>query len=173
MPRKKKYKKRIYTDVEKMAVVVQYSLSLNMVQVAKDLGLERNTIKNWPQQDWWAVMVAENRQTVSELVEAKLNHILNLSHDRVISSLTEGDEKLVVDPKTREHVIKHVMPSGKESATIGGITFDKLRILNNQPTTIKADSGNMIKLMEDFRRLSRSYEAKRVSSIEGEAEEVE
>ena len=170
MPRKKKKHSKKYTDAEKMAVVVEYGVTCNMVTVAKNLNMNRGTIKGWPRQDWWAEMVNQNRQTIDELVESKLTQIISLSHDRVISSLTIGDEKLVVDPKTKEHVIKHVMPSGKDSATIGGITFDKLRLIRNQPTRITSDSSNMMKLMEEFRELSRSYEVKNINTIEGEVE---
>ena len=171
MPRKKK--KRVYTQEEKQAVVVEYSVTGNMAKTAKTLGFDRNIIKVWPKQAWWDEMVEANRESVNIRVESNLNKILELAQHRVVSSLTEGDEKLVWDKAKQEHVIKKVLPTGKESAVMMGIGFDKGRLLRNQPTAIRADSDNMNKLKEEFIALSQSYKEKRISSIKGESEEVE
>ena len=144
---------------------MEYGVTGNMIVVAKNLDMNRRTIQGWRNQAWWDPMVEEVRNAVDEKREWQLNQILDLAHSSVVKSLTVGDEKLVVDPKTKEHVIKHVMPSGKDSATMYGISFDKIRLLKNQPTTIKSDSGDMMRLMNEFRQLSRSYEQKNVNTI--------
>lgn len=173
MPRKKKRKSTKYTDAEKMAVVVEYGVTCNMVTVAKNLNMNRGTIKGWPRQDWWAEMVNQNRQTIDELVESKLTQIISLSHDRVINSLTEGDEKVFYNARLDKLVSTNILPTGKDAATIGGITFDKLRLIRNQPTRITSDSSNMMKLMDEFRELSKSYEVKNINTIEGKAKEID
>ncbi len=173
MPRKKIKRKTKYSDEDRRKVVLEYGVTNNMIVVAKNLNMNRRTIQGWPSQAWWEPMVEEMLDAVGEKRKWQVNQICDLAHARVVKSLTEGDEKLVVDPKTKEHVIKHVMPTGKDSATMFGISFDKGRLLDNQPTTIKGDSGDMRKLMDEFRALSRSYETKNINTIEGISEEVE
>ena len=168
MPRKKIKRKTVYSDEDRRKVVLEYGVTGNMVVAAKNLGMNRRTIQGWPYQDWWEPMVEQMLDAVGEKRRWQANQICDLAHANVVESLTNGDEKLVVDPKTKEHVIKKVKPSGKDSATMFGISFDKVRLLDNQPTSIKADSGDMMKLMNEFRALSKSYETKNINTIEGE-----
>ena len=173
MPRKKKKKVRSYSDEERRAVVIEYGVTGNMLHTARNLDMNRDTIKNWPQTAWWAEMVEENKLAISDRIEADLNRILELAHGRVVDSLTVGDEKLFYNARLDKIVREKVLPDGKAAATIGGITFDKLRLLKNEPTSIRSDSSNMQKLMQEFRTLSDSYEEKRITSIEGESKEIE
>ena len=62
---------------------------------------------------------------------------------------------------------------GRDSAWVGAVTFDKLRLSLNLPTSIQDKSTDMKALANEFRKLSDQWNEKRVNSIPGESEEIE
>ncbi len=173
--RKKRVKSRRYTDLDKRQAVIEFTIVGTTLGTAKNLGMPRDTLRAWMKSDWWFELLQEARDDIDDRMEAEQAHIIRLAHKRVIQGLTEGDEKLVVDHKTKEHVIKHVLPSTQQAAVVGAIFTDKRRQKLNLPTSVTSTTGGMEALAEQFRQLARdheSYQEKRINSIKGESEEV-
>lgn len=177
MPRKKvakKKKRRNYSDRFKEQTIVAYHAIGFMRETARQRGIPVPTLQTWMKTDWWHEGLEQVRMLAEDRIESELDKIIELAHGRVIDSLTEGDEKLVVDPLSKLHVKKKVMPSGKDAAVMAAVAFDKRQITLNKPTSITASSDKQIQsLISDFRKLSQSYNEKKVNSIEAEYEEVE
>ena len=178
MPRKKVIKRtrggvRIYTEADKRAACIEYQISGNVSRTAKGLGMPQKTLSDWRKQEWWAEMMEESRDQAEDRIEVELNQIIELAHARVKDSLTEGDEKVSIQ-QGKEYRYK-VLPTGKEAAVMAGVAYDKRRLTLNLPTSIGSKDGNkkLEVLAEEFRQLSRSFEEKKVNSIDGECEEVD
>ena len=183
MPRKKVLgkkkgvsKKKTYSMQDKKKACIMYWTRGTVKGAAKELGMSRETLRGWMKQEWWTDMTLEVRDAVEDQLEVDLCDFLTLSADRVKDSLTKGDEKLVWNPSTKEHVKKRVMPTGIQAATIFGISYDKRRIGQNMPTSITEQGGGkqMQVLMEKFQELAREnavIKVKKVNSIEGELDD--
>jgi hypothetical protein len=122
--------------------------------------------------DWWQGLIDEVRQEINDQILSQNLQIATEAGKRVLDSLENGDEKLVWDKSKDAHVIKRVKISGKDAAVIGGISQDKARLQLNLPTSITAKSSDITALAEQFRKLSSTYEERRINSIPGESEEV-
>ena len=161
-----------YSDSSKRQAVIEYAIDGTVRGTSRHIGVPRDTIRRWMKSDWWDGLVEENNKFIQDRMEAQLTQIIGLSHAKVIDSFQNGDEKVFYNAKLDKIVKTNIMPSGKDAMVTGAVGIDKLRLLRNQPTSIKSDSSNMKNLMDEFRQLSRSYETKVVNSIPGESKEV-
>ena len=173
MARKKLSKRRNYSDKFKEQTIVAYHAIGFMRETARQRGIPVPTLQTWMKTDWWQEGLEHVRTLAEDRIETELDKIIELAHGRVIDSLTEGDEKLVVDPLSKQHVMKKVMPSGKDAAVMAAVAFDKRCLVLNKPTSITASSDKQIQsLISDFKKITQSYNEKKISSIEGEYEDV-
>jgi len=165
-----------YTDEDRRSAVVEYCVMGNMTKVSDQTGIPQTTLSHWKRNtDWWVELVAEVRTEISDQILSQNLQIATKAGERVLDSLENGDEKLVWDKNKGEHVIKRVMPTGKDSMVISGISQDKARVQLNLPTSISSNIGSeqhLEELMQKFQDLARSYDEKRINSIPGESEEV-
>ena len=162
-----------YTDEDRRRTVVEYCVLGNTKQVAKITGIPRTTINDWKKTDWWDEESVKVRHEINEHILAQNLQIATKAGERVLDSLANGDEKLVWDKTECKYVIKHVKPSGKEAAVIGGIYQDKARVQQSLPTGITSKSTDMVALANEFRKLSLQWDDKQIISIPGESEEVD
>jgi hypothetical protein len=83
--------------------------------------------------------------------------------------LENGDEVHTADG------IKRIRMRGRDTATVAAIAFDKLRLSQNQPTTIKADSSDVKALAEQFAALSQQWQEKQatVVVVQDDAEQLD
>ena len=164
---------RQYTDEQRINAAIQYAYKGSFSQVSRDTGVPRKTITGWSKMELWDEAVAKARHQINDQILANDLQIATKAGERVLDSLENGDEKLIWDKEKQEHVIKRVLPTGKEAAVMGGISQDKARVQLNMPTSIRADSSNMTALADQFRELSRTWNEKKVNSIPGESEEID
>ena len=163
---------RQYSLRDKRQAVIEYQVNGVVKDTAKKLNMPRTTLRQWMKTEWWDDLVTENQGYINDRVQAQLTQIIGLSHGRAIDSLTNGDEKVFYNAKLDTVHRTRVLPTGKDAIVMSGVSIDKQRLLRNQPTSIRADSDSMVKRKDQFIKLSRSYEEKRVNSIEGESEDV-
>ncbi len=157
-----------YTDEDRRLAVVEYCVSGNMLKVSEVTGIPDTTLATWKNKtDWWDEMVAEVRDEINEQILAQNMEIATKAGERVLDSLENGDEKLVLDKKTGEYVIKRVKPSGKDSMVISGISQDKAARGMGLPTQIHAQAADaQIKaFVEEFREAARSFKEKQVKVV--------
>ena len=165
---------RIYTDLERRQGVIEYMIVGSIRQAAKNLGFNRDTMQKWKQTEWWQELVQEARDDIDDRMEMEQAQIIRMAHARVIDSLEAGDEKLVVDPISKKHVIKRVKPTGKEAMVMAAISTDKRRTKLNQPTSISANIGNMEELAAQFRKIAQDHDGyiKKEGAIKVVSEEI-
>ena len=183
MPRKKvlgkkngKSIRQTYTTQNKEQACITYWVTGTVKGAARQLGMPRETLRQWMQTEWWADMTHNVREAVDDKLEVELVKTLELSMSRVQDSLTKGDEKLVWNPITKKHVRELVKPTGVQAATMYGISSDKYRLGRNLPTSISEQGGTkqMQTLMETFQKLAQENAAirvKKINSIEGELDD--
>ncbi len=144
-----------YTNQQRREVVIEYHIKGNDQAVADTTGISRQTINTWRlHSDWWDELLGEVRHEIDDQILGQNLQIATKAGKNVLDSLENGDEKLVWDKDKKEHVIKRVKPSAKDSMVISGISQDKARVQLNLPTLISGSTGDMKSLAQEFARLS-------------------
>ena len=167
-------KKKRYTEAEKRAACLEYFMTGNHKRTCRNLGIPESSMRNWRNEEWWGEWTIKFREDYDDELEAEFGEIIRLAHTGVKKGLIEGDEKLVYNPHTKTHEIKMVKPTAKEQAVIGAVMFDKRRLTLNKPTSITGNTQGAIEnLANQFRELSKTFNEKKINSIEGEFDEVE
>jgi hypothetical protein len=160
-------KRRTYTDTDHRAAVLEYLLKGNQAAVSRSLDIPEPTLCDWRKTDWWDELAEEVRIQKKDQIEGELTQIVEKANRETIDRLENGDV-YVYQGKAMRAPMK-----GKDSATVGAIAFDKLRLSLNLPTSITAKSTDMRALANEFRKLSQELNETRVISIPGESEEIE
>jgi len=65
--------------------------------------------------------------------------------------------------------------TAQQASIIGGVAFDKLRLIDNQPTSISGKAESMSTLANEFRALSAKWEEKqsRVVSTQNDTQVID
>ena len=124
----------------------------NSKAASQQSGVPASTIRHWDNSDPdFQMMCQEIRTEYGEKIKFKLAEIIDESATQILDRVRNGD--VIRDPKTGELV--RVPIKGRDLAIIGGVSFDKLRLAENQPTTIvKQDSKeNLRQLAEEFKKI--------------------
>ena len=159
-------KRRSYTDQDKRAAVMEYLIKGNQAVVSRALGIPEMTLSTWRTTDWWESLEVELRSEKKDQIEAELSTIIEKAHKETIDRLDNGDEVNTKDG------LKRIKMRGRDTATVGAIAYDKLRLSQNLPTSIKSESSTVEALARQFAELSRTWEEKKINSIPGECEEI-
>ena len=111
-----------------------------------------STIRHWAQNDEdFILMMREVRSEFGERIKGSLAEIVDESSRQALDRVKNGDFVLT---KSGELVRKPM--SGRDVITTGAIAFDKLRLLENQPTEIVShkdaeEQGNRMQaFLEEF-----------------------
>jgi hypothetical protein len=106
-----------------------------------------------------------------ESIKSKLAAIIDESADQALDRLKHGD--VVRDNRTGDLV--RVPIKGKDAAIIGAVSFDKLRLAENQPTSIVAKSHDVQALAQQFAALSQEWQDRQstVVSIQDDGERLD
>lgn len=162
-------KRNSYTpdDIQKAAQV--FAVTGNMVKTSEMVGVPRTTLQDWKENkpEWVQETVRVRHEKLEEL-DAHFTEIVEQSVIEAKDRVQNGDEFL--DPKTGKKYRKKM--SGKDLAMVGGITFDKQRLLRGLPTSnVQTSSTEQLKkLAEMFDEISKNDHAK---VIEGDSKRVE
>ena len=113
----------------------------------------------------WVDSLVKARQEISDEILAQNLAIAIKAGDVVLDRLENGDEKLVWDKEKKEHVIKRVMPSGKDSMIISGVAQDKGRVQMGLATSIVGKSDDIPALIKYFREVSEKWDEKQVRVV--------
>ena len=126
-----------YTDVQRRQAVINYAILGNIRAVADHTGISDRTLYDWRQSDWWDVVLQEVRDEKDNHFDSLFSNIVQQAAEKALEHINTCDKPL--------DLIK-----------VSAIAFDKLRLLRNLPTSIKADSQQSIlnKISDRLRELS-------------------
>jgi len=139
-----------YSDEDRLRAATEYSVHGSIIKASEYTGIPSRTLYDWSHTDWWKSEVIRIREENKEIIRAKLSLIVedgfNAIHDRMMN----GDAYL-----TKDGEIARKPASLRDLGTVTGISFDKLRLLNNEPTSISgSDADALAKLKADFAQLA-------------------
>ena len=133
----------------------------NSKVAASESGVPSSTIRHWRVNDPdFALICEELRAEFSERIKSQLAEIIEKANVETLDRLEHGDAMWDKSGELTRLPIK-----GKESAIIGAVALDKLRLLENQPTSIVAKT-DVSALAEQFRQLSKQWQEKQVNVID-------
>jgi hypothetical protein len=162
-------KRKIYTsdDIKKSAQI--YFISGNMVKTSEITQVPRTTLQGWNENKLeWVQETVRVRHEILEELDAHFTQIIEQSVIEAKDRVQNGDE--FFDPKTGKMYRKKM--SGKDLATVGGISFDKQRLLRGLPTSNVQTSSD-----EQLKKLAEIFEeiAKKdcTNAIDGEVKRVD
>ena len=120
-----------YGNEDRRNAVVNYQVHGSYKKTAEVTGIPASTIRGWAKSDWWLDVSTTVRAETDDKVRAKMLQIVDSAQDRVLEALPEA--------------------SAAQAATVMGISFDKVRILDNQPTVItQGSSGGIQAQLEEL-----------------------
>lgn len=127
-------------------------------------GVPASTLRMWRNSDpEFQQLMAQAESEFGERIKADLAKIASLAGAETIDRLQNGDEVIVNGEDRR------VRMRGKDTAIVGAVAIDKLRLLQGQPTRITADLSvpqKLARIMQQFQELAGSYEQQRVVAVQ-------
>lgn len=139
-----------YTDDIRLQAIGAYVVTGSQTATAKETNIPRTTISQWSKQEWWLRELVKVRHEKQDELDAQLTGYIEKAFKSVGSRLDKGDAYIKKDGK-----IGYKPVSCRDSATVGGIMYDKRALLRNMPTTITANTGSdkLLKLQAKFEEL--------------------
>lgn len=141
-----------YTDEQRMQAAVEYSVSGSILKTADIVKIPSRTLYDWSHSEWWQSEVARLRKENKDLFNAQYTNIIKDGLEEIHDRVKNGDAYV-----TNKGKIKRKPASLRDLGTVTGIAFDKLRLLNNEPTSITDNSaGKLQELMKQFEQITHA-----------------
>ena len=145
-----------YTIEDRYKAAAALVATGNSKAASRECHIPASTIRHWANNDPdFQMMCQEIRTEFGEKIKYKLAEIIDESATQTLDRVRNGD--VIRDNKTGELV--RVPIKGRDLAIIGGVSFDKLRLAENQPTTIvkqESSKDHLERLAELFRNIGRA-----------------
>ena len=135
-----------YPDKTRKEAAIAYAINGNMSQVARDMNINVNTLKSWSDSDLWV-------DTIADVHQAKASE-----HRAMYSK--------VVDAAQRQTLATIDSATPAQASLIACQATDKVRLLDNMPTSITSKTETMTDLAKQFQALARDIKAKTVQVID-------
>jgi hypothetical protein len=138
-----------YTREDRYKAAALFIGTGNSMAVSRETGIPASTIRHWLQHDGDFQMICQEYQAeCGEKWRYKYAQIIDEATDQVLDRIRNGD--FVRDTKTGE--LNRVPVKAKELTIIEAIHFDKLRLLESQPTKITRheSDANLERLVAQF-----------------------
>jgi|ETNmetMinimDraft_15_1059895.scaffolds.fasta_scaffold00039_2 hypothetical protein len=139
-----------YGVQERIQVAVAFLIHGNVSRTSEATGIPKTTIRDWRNTDWWGPLNEEVRAEKESEFQAGFTRIVESAIGQIEDRLQHGDVKLV--KIGNEHEQRRVPVSAKDATMVAAISYDKLRLSLNLPTSIRAVSDN------DLENLGRKFE---------------
>ena len=158
-----------YTLDDRYAAAAAWMSTGSWDQTSLMTGIPEATVRDWARHaKWWPAVIADVSEKITQRLDAKLTAIVDKSTAMLIDRLDNGDYKVTRNGQT----IRSPM-TAKEITLTFAVTFDKLRILRNQPTKISGSSDQRITNLADKLRELGAQDASKEALEIAEAEIVE
>ncbi len=156
-----------YDDTAKINAAYLYAACGNYSKVARDTGINRNTIMAWARDSGvWVESLGKAQQEINDEILAHNLELVVLSNEEIKDRVQNGDYVLKGDKLVR------VPMKGRDLAVVSGIKEDKARVALGQATSITASHDNKT-MLEACKELSRTMRGYRVVSVQEKSEEIE
>ena len=134
-----------YTDEQRIEAATQYAVTGLLSKTSQATGIPDSTLSEWTKTEWWVDVIGRVRSEKTDEHRARYSEILTLAQDRTVEALPTA--------------------TAQQAAVIGGVAFDKLRLIDHQATSISGKAESMTALAQEFRRLSEQWEEKQVNVV--------
>jgi hypothetical protein len=155
-----------YTDEDRKTAAIHYAIKGTLAAVERDTGIPDATVQVWTKTDWWETLISQARAEMEDQFRGKCHQVVEKATNETLDRLEHGDYML-----DKEGNKKRLPMKGRDTAVIGAMYYDKLRLSLNLPTSITAGSGYktaMNNLAAEFKRLSEQN--RRVVAVQDSGE---
>ena len=153
-----------YTAEEKLQAVTAYVMTGTAVGAARVTGQLADTIREWKNHSsWWPDAYIQAKKERQEEMDGVMTAIVHEAGYQVLDRIQNGDEVIDKDG----NVVRRKM-SGKELATVMGITYDKRSLLRGDPTsrTEKVDTKQILDdVREQLKEIAKDHLDKSVVNV--------
>jgi len=155
-----------YTREDRYKAAALFIGTGNSEAVSRETGIPGSTIRHWAQHDEDFQLICQEYQAeCGQKWRYKYAQIIDETIEQIFDRIRNGD--FVRDTKTGE--LNRVPVKAKELTIIEAIHFDKLRLLESQPTAIvQRESSD-----EYLQRLAERFAAMSIAHRRGDVEEHE
>lgn len=154
-----------YTDDDRRRAISEYAVIGHIPTVSKNINIPESTLKDWRKKDWWEASLIELRHETKDIIDAKLTGLIVSGFKAMQDRIDNGDTYITKDGKQALVPVKL-----RDIAVASGVAFDKLRLLRNEPTSIKAESADS--RLNQLAEKVRILQAGGNNVISGDSEEV-
>ncbi len=140
----------VWTREQKQQAAIEYEVTGSFTKTSKALSIPKQTIHNWSKEEWWVELTSQVRTEKTKQHRAKYSHILDLAQDRMVEDLPNA--------------------TAQQASVIGGIAFDKLRLIDNLATSISGKAESMSSLAQEFRKISAQWDSLKVVATQDKDE---
>jgi hypothetical protein len=146
-----------YGIQERIKVAVAFLIHGNVSRSSEATGIPKTTTRDWRNTEWWDPLSDEVRAEKEHEFQAGFSRIVESAIGQIEDRLEHGDVRLV---KTGSgHEPRRVPVSAKDATMVAAISYDKLRLSLNLPTSIRAVSDNDLKnLGRKFEEIGKKYQ---------------
>jgi len=139
-----------YSDEDRRKALADYSVYGSIQKTAESTGIADRTLYDWSHEEWWQSELAKLREETKELVRAKVSKLVETGYDAIQDRVDNGDA--YVD---KNGEIQRKPASLRDLSVATGIAFDKLRLIDNQPTSISSNNSDaLLALKAQFEELA-------------------
>ena len=151
-----------YTRTDRYKAAAALVATSNSKAASRESGIPASTIRHWSQNDDdFQMMCHEIWSEFGAKMRPKLAEIIDESADQILDRIRNGD--VIRDTKTGNLI--RIPIKGRDLAIIGGVAFDKLRLAENQPTSISGNTGGTQALIKKFDDLANKWDEKQVNVV--------
>lgn len=132
-----------YSHDDRMRALGEYAIHGTCTQVEKYTGIPNQTVNDWTKQEWWIAELKIVRELNKTAIESKYEQIVLKGLDAQLDRLNKGDPymtKATDDDGVTTDVVAYKPVAYRDLVVGSGIGFDKMRLIRNEPTSIKAES---------------------------------
>ena len=146
-----------YDNRQRIEAAVHYMMHGSLTKTAKACCIPLTTLYDCKQSVWWPTLTEQIRSEKEIEFQAGFSRIVDAAVEQIENRLEHGDVKLV---KTKDGYTQQRVPiSAKDATVVAGITYDKLRLSLNLPTSIRATSDNSLEaLAKKFEKIGKKYQ---------------
>jgi hypothetical protein len=127
----------------------------SLTKTAEACGIPLTTLYDWKQSEWWPELSEQVRSEKEAEFQAGFSRVMQAAIGEIEDRLQHGDVKLAKGKDGYEQ--QRVPISAKDATVIAGISYDKLRLSLNLPTSISSSQKSLTELSEEFRNIAKNY----------------
>lgn len=156
--------KRSYTLEDQYRAAAAVVGSGSVEGASRQTGIPASTIRTWSQGEEFRTFCQEIRAKYGDEIKGNLAQIVKEGTDQIRDRIKDGDYIVQTHGENKGEMIRRPM-SGRDLTIAAGTAFDKLRVLEGQPTQIirQEDGLNMVRKLAHTKAAG---EAKRLGGKE-------